>query len=465
MNKRINLPVVFEMQEENILNDDSLIYSRIKVMHSDENLNGSTFGKDAIDKAENSLKNKPVLAYIRKKDGEDQKDFAGHEMELSFDGGEVSVTYLERPIGIIPETNNYELVEEDGKLWVYTDAYLWSDYMNDAKEIFEENPNKSVSMEIAVDEYNDSEGIIDITAYRYTGVTVLGDDVTPAMTGANIQVMFSSDSEGVDEEFISRIQKLNERIEFAMKKDEEENEEMGCGDKEKEFEEDSEVFELTYKAKHELLSKAVNKAEENWAWLIDFTDEYVIYETESFVDGEWIYSNYKANYSINGEEVEVMGEKEQVFLTWATQEQIDAIEADKVSFAEELRELNQEVENLTTELNDTKMSLMEYKQAEEQAIEAERKLNIDEVISDFERDLNGVEEFEVIKQSPYNFESAEKLEEALLLIYAKNNRKGNTSKKKTKSFSMVSVEINDKPINKESRYGDAEKYFNKSKEE
>ena len=43
-------------------------------------------------------------------------------------------------------------------------------------------------MEIVVDAYEVREdGIIDIKAYRYTGITILGDNILPGMEGASMR--------------------------------------------------------------------------------------------------------------------------------------------------------------------------------------------------------------------------------------------------------------------------------------
>ena len=46
-------------------------------MHSGLNLNSSTFGLEAIEKARPTLANIPLLAFIKKVDGDDRADFAG----------------------------------------------------------------------------------------------------------------------------------------------------------------------------------------------------------------------------------------------------------------------------------------------------------------------------------------------------------------------------------------------------
>ncbi len=208
----LSVPVQYDTSIQ-LQADDLKIPVEILVMHDQINLNQSNFDFEVIDNeiTKESIKNIPILGYIKKIDGSDEQDFAGHEMEVVIKDGEIKVVYLERPIGVVPETNNYEYVEKDGKKYVKVIGYLWKDYLNEGYEILQENPNKSVSMEIIVDAYElRKDGIINIKAYRYTGITVLGDDVLPGMSGANIQVIGQfSENQKFSQEFYERVEKLN----------------------------------------------------------------------------------------------------------------------------------------------------------------------------------------------------------------------------------------------------------------
>lgn len=206
--KFMSVPIEYT-QSKKFEADDLKIPVEILVMHDKKNANKSNFEMEAIEQAKESIKNIPILGYIKKIDGSDAKDFAGHEMELSIKDGELKLVYLERPIGVIPESNNYEYVEVDGKTYVKVTGFIWKEYLNEGYEILQENPNKSVSMEITVDDYTiNKDGIVDITSYRYLGVTILGDSVSPGMEGANMQVV-GQFSEKFSEDFYEKVEKLN----------------------------------------------------------------------------------------------------------------------------------------------------------------------------------------------------------------------------------------------------------------
>ena len=102
MNNNLKLPVVkFESTNETLENTN---FKKVKIyiMHTGENLNGSVFTVDSINKSIDTLSNIPILAYVVKEDSQN-KDFAGHETDFDIftdEDGVIKVKeyYLEQPI-------------------------------------------------------------------------------------------------------------------------------------------------------------------------------------------------------------------------------------------------------------------------------------------------------------------------------------------------------------------------------
>ena len=169
------------------LDDSNLMKVQITVMHEGINYNGSKFTLQDMKRAEESVKNIPILGYVLRDTDGDLKDFDGHNMETRIKDGdngfEIETYYLEKPIGVVPESCNprYEII--DGLNHLVVDAYIWKSYSNGSYKLIENSSFKGVSMEIEVLDgcWNDLENVYDITDYRYTGITVLGDMVEPAM--------------------------------------------------------------------------------------------------------------------------------------------------------------------------------------------------------------------------------------------------------------------------------------------
>jgi hypothetical protein len=203
----ISVPVRYELMP---FEDDRFKRCKILVMHDGLNLNGSVFNMDAIESAKESLKNVPILGFVRQSDGTDEADFGGHESELILSNDGIKYRYLGRPIGVIPaDANDYHYEIYDDKTFVAVTGYIWTDYANEALDILEASGEKGQSMEIRVDdgEWDINDNFV-ITKYRYTGVTILGDNVTPAMTGAKVQ-LFSADDNTYSEEYFAMVDELN----------------------------------------------------------------------------------------------------------------------------------------------------------------------------------------------------------------------------------------------------------------
>ena len=170
------------------LEDDSnLMKVKITVMHDGINYNGSKFTLQDMKRAEESVKNIPILGYVLRDTDGNLDDFDGHNMETrvkdSDKGFEIETYYLEKPIGVVPESCNPRYEEIDGLNHLIVDGYIWKSYSNGSYKLIENSSFKGVSMEIEVldGHWNELENVYDITDYRYTGITILGDMVEPAM--------------------------------------------------------------------------------------------------------------------------------------------------------------------------------------------------------------------------------------------------------------------------------------------
>jgi len=179
LKKRANMSCLFSQSTEPI--SSNLVPVKLTLLHDDLNRNSSSLSMDAIKMAEPSLKNKPILAYIRK-DENGEFDFAGHEIEITLSEDGVKTTYLERPVGIIPESTKVEYISKDGKIYAACNGYIYKDYSNETLELIEKTNGKCVSVELSVEDgHIDMDSIFHITKFDYLGVTILSDDVTPGM--------------------------------------------------------------------------------------------------------------------------------------------------------------------------------------------------------------------------------------------------------------------------------------------
>jgi hypothetical protein len=132
----------------------------------------------------------PILtAYVGSKIGD------GHNMDrkIDADGNEYYSTmspYAERIVGCIGDKEEDIRVEEkDGQEWIIARGKLWRFYHKELVDKIASQGRMSVSAETEVFE-GEQNGNIDVyTNWRGLGVTILGDDVAPAIPGANVRAL------------------------------------------------------------------------------------------------------------------------------------------------------------------------------------------------------------------------------------------------------------------------------------
>ena len=160
------------------LNDSQFIPLSIKCFSDGLTRHQYYFSLDSVKESSFSLCGKPLLwAYDIFTD-----DAAGHEI-------------TEIPCGFIPEKADieYEYDETYEKTFVVVQGYIWDKYASNLVEILKrDNGVKDVSVELLL--YQGSPDpknpeIINAEKYCFTGVTILGEAITPAVDGAQATVL------------------------------------------------------------------------------------------------------------------------------------------------------------------------------------------------------------------------------------------------------------------------------------
>lgn len=184
----VDEPFVFESSQDDELN----LLTNMRLCHLDENRNQSSISREVMENAMPSAYNMPILGYIWHDEEDGLDKFASHEFYI--DDGEV--VYEEIPVGCIPESADLKLVEnENGKTYLEGTGLIWRTYTK-AAQILEREHDLSVSVELAIEElsFNAKKKILQIDAFKFTGVTILqahrndGSEVHPGMEGAEISI-------------------------------------------------------------------------------------------------------------------------------------------------------------------------------------------------------------------------------------------------------------------------------------
>lgn len=195
----LSFPVTFEKVKDFEIADDRFTKVKIWLMHLGKNLNNSVFEKSVVDKAIPSLQYIPIMGFVELNDDE-EKDFSDHRYVITKDEKGVRRKYMGTPYGVIKSSddNNAHYEErlcEDGetRTFLVTEGIIWN-VLEDGAEIFHRDLIKNQSMELfekSIDGYEDEDGVFHFTEFSFRAACVLGDDVTPAMTGSTVEVQFS----------------------------------------------------------------------------------------------------------------------------------------------------------------------------------------------------------------------------------------------------------------------------------
>ena len=406
----------------------------LQACHTELNRNHSFIEDDVMQNALASFSNRPILGYVHQLDDESW-DFWDHRMEIEEDGDEARVEYLERPIGVIPESCNAHLEydEDHKKNYVVVNGYIYDDYGNRALDVIKENDGKvSVSVELAINSmsYNAKENYLNIEDFTFMGVTCLGKMpdgtvVQPGMEGSNLKLdnfsakqnsMFTT-NENYQEKLIKTLEKLNGVLESFNKNSEEKGcdtmnkfeellakyhkeasditfeteglsddeleakfaemfedeepkndggegaddgegegdndpepittEEEACGKKKKKC-----SIDVSFEISHEDIRGAlfnlldIYEEEDNeWYWITNVYDDYFIFENW---DGNKLY---KQSYSIDGDNVTLSGDRQEMFkmiLTESEKLAIDKMREDYSALEAKYNELKTFKDNYET---------------------------------------------------------------------------------------------------------------------
>ena len=218
----ISTPSLFKVDET--FDDPRFMKVRIKAIHDKENLNKSDFLTSSLPKAKDSFANIPILANIityTDEDGNEHMDYSGHDMHKepdAFNDGEKRVIYDEKVVGVVPENCNFEIIHDDelDKDFVWVDALIYRDYGNYCADILEERggtTSVSAEVEFLKTAYDVKRKFVVVEEFRMLGITLLGEDVEPAMKSANATVsVFALEDNSRQEQLIDVMKELAEAL-------------------------------------------------------------------------------------------------------------------------------------------------------------------------------------------------------------------------------------------------------------
>lgn len=319
----VQVPAEFEVDKNADYKDESLLFCKVKLMHSGENRNHSSVTDEALKKASKTLAYKPVLAnfmeYEDEATGETLKDFTSHDMELNDDG---SINYIEKQVGCFTSDKPFfEVEEETGHNFLYGYCAIPVDY-TDAASIIERKNGTKISVELAVNEmeYSGKNKILELTDVVIMGATLLGKDpdtkkdIGEGMLNARLDIAdFNAKNNSLFSDYDSTLIDLQERLEklesacFNNKNDISGKEETIEVEKEKFEEEVTETVEVTEteETTEEEVAVTENESEETVDETSEETTENAEEDPVENIQDETTDTSVTENESVNPEKYSV----------------------------------------------------------------------------------------------------------------------------------------------------------------
>lgn len=194
--KIVNLPVKnFSSSKEE--DDSDFLKVTLMAIAEGKNLNKSIFTLRGMEINKDTFINKPILCAFPNRQIGDNHNF---EITIDPETNEPYQSFLnknaEKPVGMIPESSNIRIENIGGKNWIVLDGYIWKKYNYElVQDILKKSNgwsirnNKNISVEIMVDDESvekTDDGYEILNNWTGNGITILADNVNPAIEGANI---------------------------------------------------------------------------------------------------------------------------------------------------------------------------------------------------------------------------------------------------------------------------------------
>lgn len=344
----IDIPLHFEYDEvfAHDTTDTRFLPVKIWLLHLGKNRHGTYFTRDAVERAIPSLADTPILAFLEEnKDGE--LDFSNHRLETVLEDGKIKNKYLGQAIGTIPSNNDAKFeqkVDEDGieRTYLTVKGLIWTKW-DDPVNIINKLNSVNQSMELAPNPrvVEREDGNYYYEEFKFFGACALGVDVRPAMSGANIETLFTDDIATVISQKMQEFHTYFEKEDDSVVKEKTKEEEVKVPAEEtKEVEDTKEVEEVTETEEVEETTEVTETETKQEEEFVDTkeTEETETKEEETEETTEVDETVEDTKEEVETEEAVVDEEKEQLF-------------AENKSLKEEIQALreykhNREVEDL-----------------------------------------------------------------------------------------------------------------------
>lgn len=297
-------------------------YAKLKIFYVGMTPDKRLFTKEFSDKLLKSLPLVPVVAYYDK----DKEDFVGHKTD---------VQYI---YGVVPDSVEPKYVTEKGIEYAVTDIILYTGREDETGDIAQKIIGKKHSLEMnrKTTTYKinkDSEGKIESIEFiegTLAGLSVLGDDETPAFTGSEFftdkTIDFKEMLEGLIVEYEKFNQKRGENTQMDMEMGNNVQVETKTESEVETFQSALDFIKKNYSEKEQLISKTLfDLFGYDYFYIQQTFDDLVVFAKWDGSEGDVIF--LRATYTITEDDKVEFGEFVKVIPRFLTKEEIEAAEA------------------------------------------------------------------------------------------------------------------------------------------
>ena len=271
-----------------------------------------------------------------------------------------NIINLTQGIGFVPPNPKLEWVEfkeDDGEIKKYlrTEVFIWKRMMGYDYIKAKEFTNQSMEIHIVTGK-KDKDKSFEITEFEWEALCLLEDDIEPCYENAKLDLNFSKltakiqmslekkkESEKMDEKVNSN---LETPIETPVVEPIEDNTkttasletpivEPVVNENPIEPTQEKSTFALAYEDKKSKLTALLPKVGyDTYAYIVQTFDTYIVYEVYGWTRDNTYFSNfYKVSYTETDGNFVLGDDTVEVFLTYATKEEVDAMDSQRASFA------------------------------------------------------------------------------------------------------------------------------------
>lgn len=496
----------FSVDGEISSDDTRFLKIVIDILHTKENLNGSYFSKEVVDECIDSIKNTPVLGFIKYDNYACENDFKGHEYVIKRTEDGVEQRYIGSSYGLIPESCNPRWITkicDDGieREFLRVDALLWEKF-SDATSIIKRDSEKNQSMELevsSIEGYDDEEdGLFHFTKFKFDGACILGSGIEPAMVNSTVSINEVNYSVS---DFVKNLQdELNDKFAVFTKLIDKQNEQGGVKNMPEDIKNDEMIEDVNPDFSEQVSDSEENKPASDFAntMMQQFEDISHIVSSQEIVKDKWGYDapryyavdiqdnevivvDAKDNYNYYGIPYTIDGDKPVLDFACGTRKKVryenyedgavapagafsfgEYISSIEKSASEKIEKVEAEYSQVKSELDEIKPKYDEYVAAEAEREAAEINAAKDAKFAEYEDVLGENVEFEAIKEKREEL-SVDEIEKECAVLYVKAARAAKTNFSKNSNAAVIGVmnDVDDDVLDGyvRTKYGDIKKRY------